>query len=47
MQLERYGEFPKTLPVIVEEDMFLYPFMIAPLFVSDEENLKAIEVAME
>lgn len=27
--------------------MFLYPFMIAPLFVSDEENLKAIEVAME
>lgn len=47
MQLERYGEFPKILPVIVEEDMFLYPFMIAPLFISDEENLKAIEVAME
>lgn len=47
MQLERYGEFPKILPVIVEEEMFLYPFMIAPLFVSDEENLKAIEVAME
>lgn len=47
MQLERYGEFPKILPVIVEEEMFLYPFMIAPLFVSDEENLKAIEAAME
>ena len=28
MQLERYGEFPKNLPVIVEEDMFLYPFTI-------------------
>lgn len=47
MQLERYGEFPKNLPVIVEEEMFLYPFMIAPLFVSDEENLKAIDLAME
>lgn len=47
MQLERYGEFPKNLPVIVEEDMFLYPFMIAPLFISDEENLKAIDLAME
>ncbi|MCI5969254.1 endopeptidase La [Helicobacter sp.] len=47
MQLTRYGEFPKDLPLIVDEDMLLYPFMIAPLFISDEENLKAIDVAME
>lgn len=47
MQLTRYGEFPKSLPVIIDEDMLLYPFMIAPLFIADEDNLKAIELAME
>lgn len=47
MQLERYGEFPKQLPIIIEEDMFLYPFMIVPLFISDEESIKAIDVAIE
>ncbi|TLD84416.1 endopeptidase La [Helicobacter sp. MIT 11-5569] len=47
MQLTRYGEFPKDLPLIVDEDMLLYPFMIAPLFISDEDNLKAVELAME
>lgn len=47
MQLTRYGEFPKNLPVIIDEDMLLYPFMIAPLFIGDEENLKAVEIAME
>ncbi len=47
MQLERYGTFPKDLPIILEEDMFLYPFMIAPLFVNDEESLKAINLAMQ
>ncbi|MDE5602749.1 MAG: endopeptidase La [Helicobacter sp.] len=47
MQLERYGEFPKQLSIIVEEDMFLYPFMIVPLFIGDEENIKAIDVAVE
>ena len=47
MQLERYGKFPKNLPIILEEDMFLYPFMIAPLFITNEENLKSIEMAMQ
>ncbi len=47
MQLERYGEFPKQLPIIIEEDMFLYPFMIVPLFIGDEESIKAIDVAIE
>lgn len=46
MQLTRYGEFPKDLPLIIDEDMLLYPFMIAPLFISDEDNLKAIDLAM-
>lgn len=47
MQLTRYGDFPKDLPLIIDEEMLLYPFMIAPLFISDEDNLKAIELAME
>ena len=47
MQLERYGAFPKSIPVIVDEEILLYPFMIAPLFIGDEDNLKAIDLAME
>lgn len=46
MQIDK-DSFPKNLPIIVEEDMFLYPFMIAPLFIEDEASLKAIELAME
>ena len=46
MQIDK-DSFPKNLPIIVEEDMFLYPFMIAPLFIEDEVSLKAIELAME
>jgi ATP-dependent Lon protease len=41
-------QFPKTLPVIVEPNIFLYPFMISPLFYRvDDENLKAIDYALE
>ena len=42
MQLERYGKFPKNLPIILEEDMFLYPFMIAPLFITNERRKSKI-----
>lgn len=37
----------KNIPVIVEEKLFLYPFMITPLFLSDEENLATLKNAME
>ena len=47
MQLERYGAFPKSIPIVVDEEDLLYPFMIAPLFIGDEDNLKAIDLAME
>ena len=46
MQLSNYGEFPTTLPVIVEDEIFLYPFMISPLFLSKESDLKAVEHAL-
>ncbi len=47
MKLSNYGEFPANIPVIAEDELFLYPFMISPLFLSDEENIKAASVAIE
>ncbi len=47
MELENYDSFPQELPLIIEDDVFLYPFMIAPLFLSNEENIKAVEYAIE
>ncbi len=42
MKLEDYGSFPMELPIVVEDDIFLYPFMISPIFISDEKNTKAV-----
>ncbi len=47
MQLNNYGEFPQTLPIIAEEEIFLYPFMISPLFLSDDANINAAAAAIE
>ncbi len=47
MQLSDYSAFPATLPVIVEDDMFLYPFMISPIFISDDANIAAAEKALK
>ena len=47
MNLNDYGEFPTDIPVIAEDDLFLYPFMISPLFLSDESNIKAATKAIE
>lgn len=47
MELKNYEEFPQTMPLIIEDDIFLYPFMIAPLFLSNEQNIKAVEYAIE
>ena len=47
MKLSNYGDFPADIPVIAEDELFLYPFMISPLFLSDESNIKAAAAAME
>jgi ATP-dependent Lon protease len=47
VQLSDYGAFPAALPSIVEDDLFLYPFMISPLFLNDEENIAAANEALE
>src|SRR6056300_1012101 len=47
MKLSDYGEFPADIPVIAEDELFLYPFMISPLFLSDESNIEAATKAIE
>ncbi|QOP41936.1 endopeptidase La [Sulfurimonas marina] len=47
MKLSNYGEFPADIPVIAEDDIFLYPFMISPLFLNDEKNINAATKAIE
>ena len=47
MQIYESKMFPAQLPVIIEDELFLYPFMITPLFLSDEENIEALNLALE
>ncbi len=47
MQLSNYSEFPTVLPILAEDDLFLYPFMISPLFLTDEGNVAAVTDAIE
>ena len=47
MQLSNYGDFPAKLPIIVEDELFLYPFMISPIFLTDKENIEATSAALE
>ncbi|MDX1808047.1 MAG: endopeptidase La [Sulfurospirillaceae bacterium] len=46
MQLNNYTQFPTTLPILVEDNIFLYPFMISPIFLSDEENIEAVNSSL-
>ncbi|MDD2508599.1 MAG: endopeptidase La [Aliarcobacter skirrowii] len=45
--LSNYDNFPQTVPLVIEDEIFLYPFMITPLFLSTEDNIKAVEHAIE
>ncbi|MEA1917815.1 MAG: endopeptidase La [Campylobacterota bacterium] len=47
MQLNNYGAFPQNIPLITEGNIFLYPFMIAPIFLSDEKDIAAATYAIE
>lgn len=40
-------KFPCVIPLVIEEESFMYPFMIAPIFISDNANIRAINKAME
>jgi len=47
MQLSDYDKFPTKTPIIIEESLFLYPFMISPLFLSSQEDIDAASYAIE
>jgi len=47
MKLDDYAPFPSDLPIIVEDELFLYPFMISPIFLDDEENIAAANMALK
>lgn len=40
-------EFPLIVPILVQDDLFIYPFMIAPVYINDDENVQAVDKAME
>jgi len=47
MHLNDYNDFPTELPIITEDELFLYPFMISPLFLSDEKDIAAASDAID
>jgi ATP-dependent Lon protease len=47
MQLSDYDALPAVLPIVVEDELFLYPFMISPIFLSDQKDIDAATDAME
>ncbi|MDD5158073.1 endopeptidase La [Sulfurimonas sp.] len=47
MKLSDYSDFPAEIPIIAEDELFLYPFMISPLFLSDDGNIKSATKAIE
>lgn len=46
MQLEQ-STYPAELPILVEDELFLYPFMITPIFLNDLANIKALDYALK
>lgn len=46
MQLEQ-SAYPAELPILVEDELFLYPFMITPIFLNDIANIKALDLALK
>ncbi len=47
MQLSNYEPFPTQVPIIIEDELFLYPFMISPIFLTKKEDIDAATFAME
>lgn len=41
------SSYPAELPVLVEDELFLYPFMITPIFLNDNANIKAMDAAIK
>jgi len=47
MQLSDYEQFPAVLPIVGEDELFFYPFMISPIFLTSQPDIDAATKAME
>lgn len=47
MKLDNTQNYPATLPVLIEDELFLYPFMITPIFLNDIQNIKSLDQAIQ
>ena len=47
MKMSDYDDFPSVLPVVVQDNLFLYPFMISPIFLDEQQDIDAVTEAME
>lgn len=45
--MDRVNESLVALPVVVEEEMFVFPFIIAPIFIADKANIAAVQKAQK
>jgi len=46
MQLKDYNKFPTELPILVDDELFFYPFMISPIFLTEKSDIDAVNRAM-
>ncbi|TWO24552.1 endopeptidase La [Campylobacter insulaenigrae] len=47
MKIDNNQNYPAQLPVLIEDELFLYPFMITPIFLNDIQNIKALDIAIQ
>lgn len=45
--MSKENEALVTLPIVVEDEMFVFPFIIAPIFIADKANIAAIQKAQK
>ncbi|MCR2102940.1 endopeptidase La [Campylobacter upsaliensis] len=47
MELEDIVAIKQIFPVLIEDELFLYPFMITPIFINDSKNSSALDKALK
>ncbi|WP_279041428.1 endopeptidase La [Campylobacter helveticus] len=47
MELEDIVAVKQIFPILIEDELFLYPFMITPIFINDSKNSGALDKALK
>jgi len=47
MQLKDYNKFPTKLSILVDDELFFYPFMISPIFLNLKSDIQAVDSAIK